>query len=137
MQGGFMQPHGNFTLQIKDQVVYARISDGFNEFGIVEYRESVSNLVKNETTWILHNIIADSAGLTPEALEELIITYKDLEKMGCISIAVMKGANNYFGNLLEMKVFEQINIPTVVSVEEIRLSTFLKFYMLEMKSNSV
>lgn len=81
-----MKAHGNFTLQISDHVVHASISGGFNEFGIIEYRESVLILVRNETAWVLENTISEDAGLTPEALDELIITYKKMEKRGCIAM---------------------------------------------------
>jgi hypothetical protein len=124
-----MKAHGNFSLQIEEYVVQAHLSDGFNEFGIIEYRESILNIVNNEIAWTLNNNITESAGLTPEALKELIITYKAFEKSGCIAISVMKGANNYFGDLLVTRVFDHINIPTIVSVEQTKILAFLSFHI--------
>jgi hypothetical protein len=125
-----MKAHGNFTLQIEEYVVNAHISDGFNEFGIIEYREAILNIVNKEVAWVLNNNITKSAGLTPEALKELIITYKAFEKNGCIAISVVKGANNYFGDLLVTRVFDQINIPSIVCVEQTKILAFLSFHIL-------
>jgi hypothetical protein len=119
-----MRSHGNFTLKLNDHIVHAYARDGFNEFGIVEYRESILKLVINEPSWILFEHIEESGGLTPEALNELILTYNEFEKFGCIGIAVEIGST--FGTVLEKNVFNHINLQTIASKEQSELTAFIK-----------
>jgi hypothetical protein len=118
-----MKSHGNFTLKLNGHVVHAYALDGFNEFGIIEYREEVLKLVSNETSWLLFEHIEETAGLTPEAIGELILTYKKFEKFGCIAIVVEIGFT--FGSILEERVFNHINIPTIASKEQPELIAFI------------
>lgn len=118
-----MKSHGNFTLKLNEHVVHTYARDGFNESGIIEYREEVLKLVSNETSWLLFEHLEESAGLTPEAVGELILAYNKFEKFGCIAIVVEIGST--FGSLLEKRVFNHINIPTIASKEQPELIAFI------------
>ncbi|MCJ8321062.1 MAG: hypothetical protein MJK12_15590 [Colwellia sp.] len=119
-----MESHGSFTLKLEDYVVHTYACNGFNELGIVDYRESILKLVSKKSSWILFEHVDDSAGVTPEALRELILTYNEFKKFGCIAIAVDIGST--FGSILEESVFNHIDLPTLASKEQSKLTAFIE-----------
>ena len=119
-----MNSHGHFTLKLCEHVVHAHARDGFNELGIIEYRESLLKLVHGKSSWILFEHIEESAGLTPEAINELVLTYNTFEKFGCIAIATEIGTT--FGSVLEKRVFNHIDIPTLASRDSHELAAFIE-----------
>ena len=119
-----MKSHGSFTLKLEEHVVHTYACNGFNEFGVIDYRESILKLVAKEPSWILFEHVEDCAGVTPEALRELILTYNEFKKFGCIAIVVDIGST--FGSILERSVFNHVDLPTIANNEQSKLTAFLE-----------
>lgn len=73
-----MKPHGQYKVTLEGSVVHVFPEGGFNEEGIQEMHEHVLLVAPKNKQWALFEHPKDLAGLTPEALKELIVSYNVL-----------------------------------------------------------
>lgn len=84
----FMGPHGNFKIELINDVVHIFPSGGFNEQGIREIRDQVLLAAPTTKPWGVLEHPKDLAGLTPEAAKELLKSYQTFSKRNCIVVAL-------------------------------------------------
>lgn len=68
--------------------------------------------------------ISGTAGLTPDAVGELLKTYKEFELNGCIGIGI--NVSDYMKTFITNRLCKQIKLPTMVSNDLVELMTFIE-----------
>ncbi|WP_019027758.1 hypothetical protein [Colwellia piezophila] len=83
-----MKSHGDYKIELLNDVVHIFPSGGFNEEGIREVRDKVLLIAPTIKPWGLFEHPKDLAGLTPEAAEELLKSYQMFSNRNCIVVAL-------------------------------------------------
>lgn len=83
-----MKSHGNFVVELINDVVHIFPSGGFNEEGIIEIRDQVLLIAPTDKPWGVFEHPKDLAGLTPEATQELLKSYQIYSQNNCVFVAL-------------------------------------------------
>ncbi len=83
-----MNPHGNYIIEVVDDIVHVFPSGGFNALGIEELHQDIVLKAPINRPWALFEHPRDLAGLTPEAIEALINSYQKFATANCVVAAL-------------------------------------------------
>lgn len=119
-----MGPHGNFKVELINSVVHAFPSGGFNERGVIELRKEILRIAPLDSSWILVEHPKDLAGLTPDALTELIKTYQVVSAHNCKAIALE--INTTWHKIIKAHIKDSLDIPLYLSDDLESINDFLK-----------
>lgn len=114
-----MKGHGIFRVELIDHIVHTYPEGGFNEYGIIGIHETIIEPISGESVWVLFEHPKDLAGITPEALEEIIKSYQEYVKLVCIAIALE--ASPTWAQVFKSSVFDKVGLPTFTGSNESEL----------------
>ncbi len=118
-----MLAHGEYRLEWHGDILHSTPTGNFNEQGIHAYAQSLWQTVAKRSDWVLYLHLGAAPGLTPEALHELIATYQQLERFGCI--ALVAEVPMLWAGFLETRLFSQLNLPALESDDPDLLDRFV------------
>lgn len=70
-----MNPHGNYIIEVVDDIVHVFPNGRFNALGIEELHQDIVRNAPIVRPWALFEHPRDLAGLTPETIDALINSY--------------------------------------------------------------
>ena len=83
-----MRAHGDYNLVLKGNIIHVYPTGGFNAEGVEALHRDISDLMPENESWALFEHPKDLAGLTPDAIEMLILYYKKLSQLNCCAVAL-------------------------------------------------
>lgn len=104
-----MNPHGDYKIELINDVIHVFPIGGFNEEGIQEVRDAILLLAPKNRPWGLFEHPKDLAGLTPEAADELLKTYRYISEMNC-KVVALEICSTWQG-VLERTLHGNLDIP--------------------------
>lgn len=109
--------HGEFTFEWQGDILQVFPRGNFNEFGIVDLKNTLLETVKAtpRQRWVLFERPSNKAGITPDAINELTSMYHELEQLGCILIIMEVPA--VFGKAIQAAASKACNIPMQHSMD--------------------
>ena len=119
--------HGNFDLFVENNVVHTFPSGGFNPEGIIEIRQEILKHAKTFDWWILFEHPGNKAGLTPEAVKEIVRSFQHFEQAGCKAIAME--VHPTWGWAMHNSVAKNINIPLCFDEDKTLVEQWIKSYI--------
>ena len=108
-----MQAHGEFQVKLIKQVVHTYPEGGFNKEGIKAVHHAILESVQNTAKWALFEHPKDEAGITPDAVEEMLFFYHRIEHQGCQFICV--DLNHLSAVMFKNMVQKHLTIPTLIN----------------------
>ncbi|GEA11125.1 hypothetical protein [Alteromonas sp. KUL49] len=103
-----MKPHGDYKIKVSGNIVHTFPVGGFNSEGIEElHKDILAKAPKN--SWVLFEHPFNTAGLTPEAVDEIVRSYQCFETNRCLAIALELSST--WQRLFETSIVEHLNIP--------------------------
>lgn len=123
----YMQPHGDYKVELINDVVHVFPLGGFNEEGIQEVREQVLLIAPKDRAWGLFEHPKDLAGLTPEALGELLKSYQYFSDFNCKVVALEVNAT--WQGVIEKGLKGNLDIPFSLSNDLDQLEVFIKQHL--------
>ena len=82
-----MKPHGQYKLYLEGDILHVYPFGGFNVQGIIELHQTII-LRAPSGSWALFEHLIDKAGLTPDAVSEVIRFYRRLQSINCVAAAL-------------------------------------------------
>jgi alkyl hydroperoxide reductase subunit AhpC len=122
-----MESHGDYEITIIDDVVHVFPTGGFNEQGICDLRERILTIAPKDKSWGLFEHPRDLAGLTPDALEEILKSYQAFIKINCQVIALE--ANSTWQGVIEKKLKGNLSIPFYLGDNEKELASLINQHL--------
>ena len=122
--GAIMESHGNYKIELIENIVHIYPSGGFNEQGVKQLNDKVLLIAPLETPWALVAHPDDSAGLTPEAVNEIVRFLQQISKMNCVVIG-MEVLPTWQG-VLESSIKGNVSIPIYMDTNMTTLSPLIK-----------
>ncbi len=119
-----MQLHGEFTVELIDNVVHVYPKGGFNAQGIQALQQEIVKIAPKSTPWALFEHPIDEAGLTPEAVESIIQSYLSLERLNCKAIA-LEICQTWLG-VFQKEIVGAVKIPVFLDADKEKLSNLLE-----------
>jgi hypothetical protein len=119
-----MNPHGDYKVELINDVVHVFPIGGFNEGGIRELREQILLIAPINRAWGLFEHPKDLAGLTPEASNELLKSYQNFCKLNCKVIAVE--ASSTWQGVIDKMLNGNLDIPFYLSNDLVELEDLIK-----------
>jgi hypothetical protein len=111
-----MFAHGEYTIEVKDQVVHTYPSGAFNQEGLEKIHSSILENRPEHENWGLYEHPDDSSGLTPEAIEELLHFYQSLESEQCQFICMQMSM--LASKMFEVMIDQKVTIPVYINPSE-------------------
>ena len=118
-----MESHGNYKIELCENIVHIYPSGGFNEQGVKQLNDEVLLIAPDEAPWALMAHPDDSAGLTPEAVNEIVSFFQLISKKNCVVIG-MEVLPTWQG-VLENSIKGNVNIPVYMDVNMTKLSPLI------------
>lgn len=105
--------HGDFHIEVNQDVVTVQISGGFNLEGMVHLHQQIWRATEQCPRWGILFVGDSQAMATPEALETAVDFTLELEQRGCVAVAVcsLNQAMKHFS----CQVQSQANLPFTVA----------------------
>jgi hypothetical protein len=122
-----MKSHGDYKIELINDVVHTFPVAGFNEEGIRELREQILLIAPVDRPWALFEHPKDLAGLTPEALEELLKSYQSFSKLNCIVVALE--ASPTWQYVINKMLSGNLDIPFYLSSNLGQLESLVKQHL--------
>ncbi len=122
-QGAQVKPHGNYKIELRDQIVHVYPTGGFNDIGIQLLRKSILELAPSTAPWALFEHPKNMAGLTPDAVNAIRESYKIFQENNCVAIALEISAT--WRDIFERDIVSHIQIPTFLGKDELELCSHL------------
>ena len=122
-----MQPHGDYKVELINDVVHVFPLGGFNEEGILKVREQILLVIPTKRPWALFEHPRELAGLTPEAADELLKTYLHISKLNCKVVAVE--ACSTWQGVIEKTLHGNLDIPYYLSDDLEQLEKLVKKHL--------
>lgn len=116
-------PHGEFTIEKTGRVIHTYPEGGFNAQGIKRVHEAILKASENEPVWILYEHPLGKAGVTPDAVDELVRSYLKFSKLGCIGIAME--VETIWGQAISNKLGDNFPLPHFFSPEKDNVDRWL------------
>jgi len=110
-----MSPHGKYKIELIGNVVHVFPTGGFNEQGIRQMHKEIASIAPKIKPWALLEHPKDIAGLTPEAIEELVSCYKSLSSINCV-VAALQISGAWQG-VFETRIVDKVNIPVYLDCD--------------------
>ena len=108
-----MKSHGDYKVELINDIVHIYPVGGFNAEGILDVRGSVLSIAPTDRPWGLFEHPKDLAGLTPEASDELLKSYQEFSEHNCIAVA-LEICSTWQG-VVERKLSDNLDIPFYLS----------------------
>ncbi|MDA8621020.1 hypothetical protein N9L48_00060 [Psychrosphaera sp.] len=86
----FQQAHGVYSLRLEGHIVYCDYAEGFNIQGVIELKQDLLAITENLSYWVLYQLPEPSAGITQDAIIEMMNSYVELQKAGCLAVAIVE-----------------------------------------------
>jgi len=122
-----MKPHGDYKIELLDNVVHIYPVEGFNEEGIQELREQILLIAPIDRPWALFEHPRDMAGLTPEALVELLKSYQRFSNLNCKVVALE--VSSTWQCIIEKILSDKLDIPFYLSSDLEQLEGLVKKHL--------
>jgi len=104
-----MKAHGEYRIEVIENIVHVFPTGDFNAQGISALHKEISELAPKGKAWALFEHPYNYAGLTPEAIDELIQSYNNLAKINCVVAALE--ISTPWQHIFESLVLNKVNIP--------------------------
>ena len=114
-----MESHGTYKIELIGNIVHIYPSGGFNEQGVKQLNDKIILIAPRDTTWALLAHPDDSAGLTPEAVNEIVKFFQQLNTVNCVAVA-MEVAPTWQG-VLEKSFVGNVSIPVFMDSDLAKL----------------
>ena len=119
-----MQAHGNYKIELIKNIVHVFPSGGFNEQGVIQLHKEIASIAPHNMAWALLEHPKNVAGLTPEAVQELIKSYQNLSKLNCV-VAGLEVSSTWQG-VFEKSIVGKVNIPVYLNNDLAKLEQLIK-----------
>lgn len=119
-----MESHGNYRIELTENIVHIYPSGGFNEQGVKQLNDKVLLIAPDENPWALMAHPDESAGLTPDAVEEIVSFLQKISKKNCVVIG-MQVLPTWQG-VLEKALKGNVNIPVYLDASMEKLAPLIK-----------
>ncbi len=119
-----MKPHGDYKIEVIDNVVHVYPTGGFNEQGIKLMHEDIASIAPLNKRWALFEHPKNIAGLTPESIEELVRCYQHLSKLNCV-VAALEISSAWQG-VFEKSVIGKVSVPVYLNRDIAKLEQLIK-----------
>ena len=112
-----MQPkaHGTFTLEWHGEILHAFPRGNFNEYGVLELKSKILEQANGHDKWVLFDRPSTKAGITPDAIHELVKAYGEYQQYGCILIILE--VPSMFGNAIKDEAAKHTNMPVICGTD--------------------
>ncbi|ALS99609.1 hypothetical protein [Lacimicrobium alkaliphilum] len=118
-----MLEHGEYSLELKGQVLHTWPVGSFNRPGLLRYQRGVLAATEPLDRWVLFEHPKNVAAVTNEAMEALGETYQLISQHGCIGIACEVGP--LFKDRINQSFRPLLDIPLLASNNERELEEFI------------
>ena len=86
----FQQAHGVYSLRLEGNIVFCDYAEGFNIQGVIELKQELLALTSSLKYWVLYQLPESSAGITQDAIVEMMNSYVELQNTGCLAVAIVE-----------------------------------------------
>ena len=107
-----MDPHGEYTISVDNNIVHVYPVGGFNAQGIIDLRKSIYSAAPKHQPWILFEHPLNLAGLTPDAIESIILSYQSFSKINCLAIALE--VSTTWHSVFRSEIVGHVDIPVLL-----------------------
>lgn len=104
-----MNPHGEYKIEVMENILHVFPVGGFNAQGIEELHNDVAKKAPKNRAWALFEHPFNHAGLTPEAVDEIINCYQRLSQTNCVAVALE--ISSTWQGIFEKLILEKVKIP--------------------------
>lgn len=118
-----MNPHGYYKIESIGNVVHVYLSGGFNEHGVKQVNEEIVSIAPRKIAWALFAHPQNHAGLTPEAVDELVEFFKSLKKLNCMAVGL--DISSTWQGVLEKALKGKVDIPVYMSNKLVKVEEFV------------
>ncbi|RTR39493.1 hypothetical protein EKG38_06705 [Shewanella canadensis] len=119
-----MKPHGEYKIELMNNIVHVFPSGGFNEQGIIQLHKKIASIAPHDKPWALLEHPKNIAGLTPEAVEELINSYQNLGKLNCVAAGLE--VSSTWRRVFETLIVGKVDIPVYLNSDSEKLEQLIK-----------
>lgn len=84
--------HGSYALSFSEGVLYCDYSDGFNKAGVKKLVAEMLSMMSHESHWVLYQKPEPSAGITHDAIKDMMAGYVALQNAGCQAVAIVENS---------------------------------------------
>lgn len=126
----FLDPtkvHGITNVELEGNIVRTKPVGGFNSEGVIQYAEKVLSIAPTDQQWVLYDEVDTNAGLTPEAVDELLKQFRHFIEKNCVAIG--ENINPTFGGIMQRDILSKLSIPTMVAQDKNKLDAFLLHHL--------
>lgn len=118
------QAHGEDFVEIEGIVVHSRPRSGFNPEGVNNSFRRIIDAAAGLDSWILWADVDEGFGLTPESFDTMISWLKEIERHGCVGLAVTK--SNPLLEYYADRVAKEVSYPFLISDSNQEIAAFLR-----------
>jgi len=118
-----MNPHGDFKIELIDNVVHVYPSGGFNEQGVELLNEEIVSIAPQDQPWAVLEHPKNSAGLTPEALSKIAGFYQKIGELNCVALGFE--ISSTWKGVLEKAFIDKVDIPICMSNDLEKVELFI------------
>tara|TARA_R110000764_G_scaffold19811_4_gene51549 strand:- start:11223 stop:11606 length:384 start_codon:yes stop_codon:yes gene_type:complete len=124
-----MESHGDYKINLTGNVIHIYPSGSFNQEGVKQLNDKVLLIAPQNSPWALLAHADESAGLTPEAVNEIINFFQQISKENCVVIGI--AALPTWQGVLEKSIKENadITIPVYLDANLSKLDSLIKKIM--------
>lgn len=115
---------GQFSNKLHGNIIISDYDGGFSEVGIIAIVSDVLDKTRHLSHWIWYQRPSPTAGITPDAINELLDRYKTLDKHGCVGLGVLN--QNVLIKSFVLPDDNSIRIPISISKDDKKLFLFFK-----------
>lgn len=114
-----MESHGKYKIELIGNIVHIYPSGGFNEQGVKQINDNIILIAPRYTAWALLVHPDDSAGLTPEAVNEIVKFFQQLNTVNCVAVALE--ITSTWQGVLEKSLVGNVSIPVFMDSDLAKL----------------
>lgn len=119
-----MESHGNYKIELISNVVHIYPSGGFNEQGVQQLNEEIVKIAPLKIAWALLAHPQDSAGLTPEAVNEIVKFFNYISTLNCVAVGIE--VSSTWQGILEKSIVGNVNIPVYMNNDLLSFEHLIK-----------
>jgi len=115
--------HGNYSLSLQRQTVYCDYADGFNLSGVRKLTLDILSLTTSLNEWVLFQRPTESAGVTHDAIGEMMAGYLAFQEAGCKAVGIVE--NSIFVHAGSPHRPSSLTMPFMIDKDEAKVQHWL------------